>query len=73
MGSVIKYFWRDVVAILTIILILGSLFLIAYGIGRTNATAEASQEQIQCIAKFFGEKDRAAARITNVEDCRIVR
>ena len=79
MGQV-KGYWRDVLAILTVLLVLGSLLAISYGVGKTNAIAEQQKiiareqtEQINCIVKFFSTSDRATAKITDIEKCVIVR
>lgn len=73
MATLIKKHWRDIIAILTVVLIVSSLYLIGYGIGRTNAVANETQNEIECIARFYGQKNRADATISNISDCRISR
>lgn len=65
--------WRDVLAVLTVLLIISSLYLIGYGIGRSNQLAKETQESIECIARFYGKTNRANATITNISQCRITR
>lgn len=66
-------YWRDVIAILTILMIAASLVLISYGINRNNEIARDSSKQIDCIAKFFSQPNRQGLTITNVDSCTIKR
>lgn len=73
MAWIVKRHWRDIIAVTTMLLIISSLYLIGYGIGRSNSVASQTQDEIECIAKFYGQHNRAAATIINVNNCRISR
>lgn len=43
--------WRDILVVLTAILVLGSLVLVSYGIRQSNQLAARSTNHIDCIIK----------------------
>lgn len=63
MRKMINIHWRDTIAILTVLLVMGSLVLIAYGVRHTNNLAEQQRRQINCIAGFFAETNRQSKTI----------
>lgn len=75
MASLVKnkffIYWRDALAILTILLLLGSLVLIAYGVNQSNRLAQEQRDQINCIAQFYADTGRANRVIEDINICSI--
>lgn len=70
-----KKHWRDMLVVLTAILVLGSLVLVGYGIRQNTELAAQSKQHIDCIIKDLatpiptGSKSRY---IDNLQtDCKI--
>lgn len=73
MRSKIAAKWRDIISVLTIFLVMGSLIMIAYGVSQANKLATQQRQQINCIASFFSQTDRQNKAISNTRDCDITR
>lgn len=69
MKKFIDKHWRDAIAIVTVGLIITSLFLINYGIQNSNRIADKQRQQIACVVSFFTHANRANTVITNINNC----
>lgn len=75
---VYKQSWRDILVVLTAVLVLGSLVLVGYGINQNNKLAGQAKDHIDCIIKDLstplppGAKARVIDYQTRLSsDCKI--
>jgi hypothetical protein len=67
----VKTHWREIIAIMTLVVVAVSLMLISYGIRKNNEIADRQRQQINCIAKFYTKANRVNKVINNLDDCSI--
>jgi hypothetical protein len=56
----LKFHWRDVISIVTLLLILGSMVMISYGVRQVN-------NHVDCVAKFFTTRNRTNKSISDTQ------